>query len=280
MPYTNQIYYKSSENMEEVPDNSVNLIVTSPPYFNIKDYTKDGAQEITHSNHNTQDIGNINVYNHYLSRLTAIWHECTRVLTPNGKMAINAPLLPMLKRDMSTHYNRDILNIYADIEHHIKHIKDMYLMDMFIWNRTNATKQLMFGSYPYPRNFYAQNNVEFIGIFVKEGKPKNTSSPEKEKSKLTKKEWIEYTKQIWDIPVPNKSDTGYEAHSALMPEEIARRCIKLYTYVNDIVLDPFTGSGTTLKVAKELRRQYIGYEIYPHYKETIDIKLLQEALPI
>ena len=280
MSYTNQIYYKSSDNMEEMPDNSVNLIVTSPPYFNIKDYTKDGKQEITHSNHNTQDIGNINVYNHYLSRLTAIWHECTRVLTPNGKMAINAPVLPMLKRDMSTHYNRDILNIYGDIERAIKHIRGMYLMDVFIWNRTNSSKKLMFGSYPYPRNFYAQNTVEFVGIFVKEGKPKDTSSPEKEKSKLTQKEWVEYTKQIWDIPIPNKSDTTYGTHSALMPEEIARRCIKLYTYTNDIVLDPFTGSGTTLKIAKDLRRRYIGYEIYPHYKETIDIKLQQETLPI
>ena len=280
MSYTNQVYYKSSENMEEVPDNSVNLIVTSPPYFNIKDYTKDGAQKITYSNHNTQDIGNINIYDHYLSRLTAIWHECKRILTPNGKLAINAPLIPMLKRDMSTHYNRDILNIYGDIERAIKHIQDMYLMDVFIWNRTNTVKKLMFGSYPYPRNFYAQNTIEFIGIFVKEGKPKDTSSPEKEKSKLSQQEWVEYTKQIWDIPIPNKSDTAYGTHSALMPEEIARRCIKLYTYTNDIVLDPFTGSGTTLKVAKELRRQYIGYEIYPYYKETIDIKLQQETLPI
>ena len=131
----------------------------------------------------------------------------------------------------------------------------------------------MFGSYPYPRNLYAQNTSEFITIYVKDGKPKKVSNEIKEKSKLTQKEWIEFTKQIWDIPIPNKSDIAFGKHSAIMPEEIPYRLIKMFSFVNDIVLDPFTGSGTTLKVAKQLNRYYVGYEIMESYKEIIEKKL-------
>ena len=168
----NQVYYHSSECMQELPDNSVNLVVTSPPYFNIKDYNRDGVQCNEHSDIHPEDYGCIDNYNHYLNALLKTWRECARVLSPNGKLAVNAPLMPIKKSVMSTHHNRDIFNIYGDIEQMIvKDVPDMYLMDVYIWNRTNGQKKLMFGSYPYPRNFYAQNTVEFIGIFVKDGKP-------------------------------------------------------------------------------------------------------------
>jgi site-specific DNA-methyltransferase (cytosine-N4-specific) len=128
----------------------------------------------------------------------------------------------------------------------------------------------MFGSYPYPRNFYAQNSSEFITVYVKDGINKQKVSKEiKEESKLTEKEWVEYTKQIWNIPIPNKQDIAFGKHSAIMPEEIVRRCVKLFSFVGDIVLDPFCGSGTTLKVAKELKRNFVGYEIMESYKEII-----------
>ena len=131
----------------------------------------------------------------------------------------------------------------------------------------------MFGSYPYPSNFYAQNTIEFITIYVKGGKPLPVASKIKETSKLSQKEWIEYTKQIWDIAIPNKGDLAFGIHSAIMPEEIARRCIKLFSFKDGVVLDPFTGSGTTLKVAKEFGRKYVGYELYETYKEIIQKKL-------
>ena len=135
----------------------------------------------------------------------------------------------------------------------------------------------MFGSYPYPRNFYAQNTCEFITIFVKDGKPENNIGENiKNESKLTEKEWVEYTKQIWNIPTPNKKDLAFGIHSAIMPEEIARRLIKLFSFTNEIILDPFTGSGTTLKVAKELKRKYVGYELYEHYKDIIEKKINQK----
>ena len=269
----NTVYFKSSSKMKEIPSDSIDCIITSPPYFNIKDYFMDGRQKNVVTNAKSNDLGNIDSFNEYINSLVPIWKECFRVLKPNGKLCINVPLMPMIKKDMNTHYNRDIFDIQSEIQNSVLKKTDFYLMDLYIWNRKNSTKKLMFGSYPYPANFYAQNTTEFIAIYVKDGKPLPVSKENKEKSKLTEKEWVEYTKQIWDIAIPNKSDLAFGIHSAIMPEEIARRCIKLFSFYNGVVLDPFTGSGTTLKVAKELGRQYVGYELYDSYAEIIQKKL-------
>ncbi len=275
MDYLNKVFFKDSRAMSEIPNNSVNLIVTSPPYFNIKDYSLDGHQSKTIGSKEKGQIGDINEYQKYIDEMLKVWTECERILTPNGKLVINTPLMPMLKSQLDTHFNRHIFDINSDIEHSIVNgIKDLYLLDIYIWNRTNPRKKLMFGSYPYPRNFYAQNTIEFVTVYVKDGASQNGLPAEiKEKSKLTEKEWVEFTKQVWNIPVPNKGDLAFGEHSAIMPEEIVRRCVRLFTYAGDVVLDPFAGSGTTLKVAKELERNYIGYEISKSYEKIINLKL-------
>lgn len=270
------IYFKNSQKMSDIKNETVDLIITSPPYFNIKDYAKNGYQDEIHSKNNANQIGDIKDYRIFIKELQKVWKECERVLKPNGKLIINTPLMPMKKKEFTTHYNRHIFDLNADIQTSIIYRKntEMFLFDTYIWNRTNTSKGLMFGSYPYPRNFYAQNTSEFITVYVKDGIPKNGLPGEiKEKSKLSQKEWVEYTKQIWDIPIPNKSDLAFGEHSAIMPEEIVKRCVKLFSFVGDTVLDPFTGSGTTLKVAKQLKRNYIGYEIMENYKLIIEKKL-------
>ncbi len=272
----NKVYYKNSQKMQELKDESVHLIITSPPYFNVKDYSKDGKQENKHSKKTKGQLGDLKNYKTFINQLYKVWKECERVLKPNGKLIINTPLMPMKKADFSTHYNRHIFDLNSDIQQSILNAKDstLFLLDTYIWNRTNTAKSLMFGSYPYPRNFYAQNTSEFITIYVKDGKPKEHISKEiKEKSKISQNEWVEFTKHIWNIPIPNKSDVAYGSHTAIMPEEIVYRCVKLFSFVDDVVLDPFAGSGTTLKVAHELGRKYIGYEIMEEYKDVIDQKL-------
>lgn len=259
--------------MREVPDNSISLVVTSPPYFNIKDYSKDGFQTRVVGEKKSGQIGDISDYETYLQEMLIIWKECERVLEPNGKLAINTPLMPMFKKDFNTHYNRHIFNINSDIEHTILTKTNMYLLDLYVWNRTNPSKRLMFGSYPYPKNFYAQNTTEFISVYVKDGQPKQMPKHLKESSKLTQQEWLDYTKQIWNIPIPSKDDEAFGIHSAIMPEEIVKRCVKMFTFIEDTVLDPFTGSGTTLKVASDLGRNYVGYEISESYSDVINRKV-------
>ena len=271
--YKNRVFFSDSRNMKEVPDNSISLIVTSPPYFNIKDYSKDGYQNKVIGTKIEGQIGDISDYKTYLQEMLLVWKECERVLEPNGKLAINSPLMPMLKKDINTHYTRHIFNINSDIENTILTETNLFLLDVYIWNRTNPSKRLMFGSYPYPRNFYAQNTIEFVTIYVKDGRPKQVPKYIKEISKLSQKQWLEYTKQIWDIPIPGKDDAAFGMHSAIMPEEIVKRCVRMYTFIEDTVLDPFTGSGTTLKVASELGRDYVGYEISDSYMGIIQQKV-------
>ena len=273
--HLDRVFYKSATSMSEVPDESVHLIVTSPPYFNVKDYSKDGYQIRRHSTkHNGQDLGGLNDYPAYIDGLLKVWKECERVLKPNGKICINVPLMPMLKKRYDTHYNRHVFDLNSSIQSSILEKTGLFLLDVYIWNRTNPTKKLMFGSYPYPRNFYAQNTIEFISVYVKDGKPDyRVSAKRKSESALTQDEWVEFTKQIWNIPVPNKSDSAFGKHAAIMPEEIPYRCIRLFTFVGDSVLDPFAGSGTTLKVARDAGRHFVGYEVYPAYRQLIEKKI-------
>ncbi|WP_187878838.1 DNA methyltransferase [Helicobacter pylori] len=239
----NKVFYHSSANMNEVPDNSVDLIITSPPYFNIKDYTKNGTQDLQHSAQHLEDLGALEKYEDYLLGLLKVWLECYRALKPNGKLCINVPLMPMLKKVLNTHYNRHIFDLHADIQRSILHDLNntlenkpkMFLLDVYIWKRANPTKRLMFGSYPYPRNFYAQNTIEFIGVFVKDGKPKQPTEEQKEQSQLTQEEWVEFTKQIWEIPIPNKNDIAFGKHAALsnLLYEHRSRIIPLYQRINN-----------------------------------------------
>ena len=171
----NKVYYKNSQDMSEVSNNSVDLVVTSPPYFNVKDYSKSGRStgEIQHSEKKQNQIGDINDYKTFIAELLKVWVECERVLKPNGKLAINVPLMPMLKVEYPDRHNRVIFDLNSDIQQSIIWRPDtkIHLMNTFIWRRTNARKGLMFGSYPYPTNFYSQNTCEFVAVYVKDRKP-------------------------------------------------------------------------------------------------------------
>lgn len=275
MKNNHKLIIGSSTKMDKIKDNSIDLIITSPPYFNIKDYSMDGRQKFKHSKKEIKDIGNFKKFEKYIKNMLKVWKECFRVLKPNGKLCINVPLLP-IKKNFLNGNNRHIRQIYdlqSEIQNSILKKTSFYLLDLYIWNRTNSTKKLMFGSYPYPGNFYAQNTIEFITIYVKDGSPKKRLKKEKEKSKLNKEEWVNYTKQIWNIAIPNKKDKAFGKHSAIMPEEIPKRLIKLFSFKNDLILDPFAGSGTTLKVAKDLKRNSIGYEIYENYIDVVQKKV-------
>lgn len=272
--FVNSVFIGDARDMREIPNESVHLVVTSPPYFNIKDYAKDGYQSDVHSVKKSEQLGDIGQFDQFISELLRVWRECERVLVPNGKLVINSPLVPMLKAHFTTHENRHIFDLNAAIQGTILGaIPNMFLMDTYVWNRTNPSKKLMFGSYPSPPNFYAQNTIEYVTVYVKAGKSRKVTAKVRKLSELTQSEWVEFTKQVWDLPIPNKSDLAFGKHSALMPEAIVERCVRLYSFVGDVILDPFAGSGTTLKVAKTLNRNFVGYEIMESYSGIIDQKV-------
>jgi DNA modification methylase len=124
------------------------------------------------------------------------------------------------------------------------------------------------GSYPYPPNGLIEIDYEFILIFKKPGKRDDIRSRAKELSKMTKEEWKEYFSGHWTFGGERQVD-----HQAMFPEELPRRLIKMFSFVGDTVLDPFLGSGTTMKVARELKRNSIGYEINPSFLQTIKNKV-------
>lgn len=254
----NKIYLHSSEEMYEIEDDSIRLIITSPPYFNVKDY---GVKS---------QIGRSSkTYEDYIMSMLPVWKECFRILKPNGKLCINSPVMPMEKKIFSTHYNRDVLNINNDIEQSILKNTSFYRYGNIIWDK-GSTDQLMMGSYPYPPNFYLLNTVEYINIFVKDGKPEKIDKSLKEKSRLSKEEWREYISTIWRF-APER-DRG---HPAPFPVELPHRLIKMYSFIDDVIVDPFMGSGTTAVAAVLNHRKYIGYEINPAYSEMTNNRLEQ-----
>ena len=254
---TSKIYNKDSRNMSDIKDSSVNLIVTSPPYGNLKDYQVNGQ------------IGQGSGYKEYLKELEKVWDECIRVLTPDGKLCIN--IMPLFESGKDTKFKRRVTRLVInDLIDYIENSEKMFLLSLFIWDKRKVARFSSFGSYPYPTNIFSTYPYEWIIVFCKEGKRKPVDKKIKELSKLSQKEWADWAiNSFWEMqPAKAKS----EKHPAPFPKDLPHRLIKLYSFYGDTVLDPFMGSGTTAEAAIELGRNSIGYEINSTYIDLINIK--------
>lgn len=254
-----KVYIKSSQDMSEVPSGSVNLIITSPPYWSLKDYGTDDQIGFGSSS-----------YQAYLDELNKVWKECVRVLAPDGKLCIN--IMPFLLTGKAAKFDRrETRLVLDDISNFLNSTNEMFQFGLYIWDKRKITRFSSFGSYPFPPNIFSTYPYEWITIFSKQGKRKPVDKEIKEKSKLTTKEWQDWAiNSIWEMqPARAKS----ENHPAPFPEELPRRLIKLYSFWGDTVLDPFLGTGTTCKVAMELGRKGIGYELNKDYLPLINKKL-------
>ncbi|WP_456463737.1 DNA-methyltransferase [Persephonella sp.] len=245
-----KFFFKSSDNMKEIKNNEVDLIITSPPYFNYINYGN--------------GIGNESNYEEYLANLGKVFKECYRVLKSGGTFVIN---ITNMKSRLKVEKKSFLYPIVADV---IKSMTDIgfIFFDEIIWIKGNANNgalkgKPLFGSYPYPPTPKILDSIfENILVFRKEGKRRKVSKSIKENSKLTKEEWIDYTKGIWFIEPDRKAK-----HPATFPIEIPKRLIKMYSFKGDVVLDPFAGTGTTLIAAYILKRNSVGYEINNHFGE-------------
>lgn len=260
------VYFKSSEKMDEIPSESVTLVVTSPPYWNVRDY---GGEQ----------IGFGQSYSSYITSLNKVWTECIRVLQPNGKIAVNIQPLP-IESSRSGFDRRVIQNIIWDIEQFMRK-NSLYLSGMHYWDKSEYVSNVSWGSYPKPTNIASNTGFEQIFVWVKPGKTRTVPKDLLTQSVLTKSEWRHWAVRcIWDDIAPvfkiNSKGQNRFGHSAPFPEEIPYRLIRLHTAIDETVLDPFLGSGTTLKMCRLTSRRGIGYEINSNYAGLIRTRILEE----
>ncbi|OGD13433.1 DNA methylase N-4, partial [Candidatus Atribacteria bacterium RBG_19FT_COMBO_35_14] len=232
------------------------LIITSPPYWQLKDYG------------NGRQIGFDDNYEEYINNLNLVWNECYRILHNGCRLCVN--IGDQFAR--SVYYGRyKVIPIRTEI---IKFCESMGFdyMGAIIWQKVTTCNTTggatVMGSFPYPRNGILKIDYEFILIFKKYGKAPQVSKEMKEKSKLSQEEWNEYFTGHWNFPGEKQ-----DKHLAMFPEELPKRLIKMFSFVGDTILDPFLGSGTTSLAAKNLQRNSIGYEINEYFLPVIKEKL-------
>ncbi|MFA5310272.1 MAG: site-specific DNA-methyltransferase [Candidatus Paceibacterota bacterium] len=242
--------------MKELPAGSAHLIITSPPYWQLKDYGTDNQ------------IGFHDSYEKYINNLNLVWSECNRVLHDGCRLCIN--IGDQFAR--SVYYGRyKIIPIRTEIIKFCETIGFDY-MGAVIWQKTTTTNTTggatIMGSFPYPRNGIIKLDYEFILIFKKQGEAPKIDKKVKDKSKLSKEEWNEYFRGHW-----NFNGVKQNGHVAMFPEELPKRLIKMFSFMGDTVLDPFLGSGTTSLAAKNLGRNSVGYEINQQFLSIIKEKI-------
>ena len=256
MKTTHKIINGDSRQMNLIVDKSVQLVITSPPYWQLKDYGTENQ------------IGYHEDYETYINNLNLVWKECYRVLNNGCRLCVN--IGDQFAR--AVYYGRyKVIPIRTEIIKFCESIGFDY-MGAIIWQKQTTTNTTggasLMGSFPTPRNGILSIDYEFILIFKKLGSPSKVSKDIKEKSKLTTEEWKEYFSGHW-----NFGGAKQNGHIAMFPEELPKRLIKMFAFKGETVLDPFMGSGTTNLAARNLERNSIGYEINPEFIEIAKQKL-------
>jgi len=242
--YLNKAFCKSSEKMSELPDNSVHLMVTSPPYNVGKEYDEDMS---------------LNEYKEFLKR---IWKEVHRVLVPGGRACINVANLG----------RKPYIPLHSFIIEDMQKI-GFLMRGEIIWNKaSSASPSTAWGSWLSAKNPVLRDIHEYILIFSKESFSR--ANHDDQPATMTRDEFLELTKSVWTFGAESARKIG---HPAPFPIELPLRCIKLYTFENDIVLDPFMGSGTTAIAALMVNRRFVGYDVDIEYLKIAD-KRINEIL--
>ena len=243
--FLNTVVAKSSESMVEIPDHSVHLMVTSPPYNVGKDYDEDLTLE------------------EYLEFLNRVWREVHRVLVPGGRACVNIANLG----------RRPYIPLHAYIVQDMAKI-GFLMRGEVIWHKgASSSPSTAWGSWRSPANPTLRDVHEYILIFSKAGFSRKNSH--KRRATITREEFLELTKSVWTFPAVSARSIG---HPAPFPVPLPYRLIQLYTYEGDLVLDPFMGSGSTAIAALKGNRRYLGYEIEADYVRLAEKRIKQFIL--
>ncbi len=228
--------------MIEIPEDSVHLMVTSPPYNVGKDYDENLSLK------------------EYLEFLQLIWKDVYRVLVPGGRACIN---IANLGRKPYIPLHSYIIQGMADI--------GFLMRGEIIWNKaSSASSSTAWGSWRSPANPTLRDVHEYILIFSKEGFSRK--NPDRRQSTISREEFLELTKSVWTFPAVSAKSVG---HPAPFPIELPYRLIQLYTFEHEVVLDPFMGSGQTAIAAIKGNRHYIGYEVDSDYIRLAEKRINQ-----
>lgn len=256
MKTIHKIIHGDSRQMNCLADKSIHLVITSPPYWQLKDYGTENQ------------IGFHESYESYINNLNLVWKECHRVLHPGCRLCIN--IGDQFAR--SVYYGRyKVIPIRTEIIKFCETIGFDY-MGAVIWQKVTTCNTTggatIMGSFPYPRNGILKLDYEFILLFKKQGVLPAPTKEQKKLSIMTKDDWNTYFSGHWYF-----AGAKQDGHIAMFPEELPARLIKMFSFSGETVLDPFLGSGTTALAARNLGRSSVGYEINSDFIPTIKDKL-------
>jgi len=245
-----------------LPDESIHVVVTSPPYWTLKRY-----------NEHPDQLGHVKDYEEFLGELEKVWRECFRVLVPGGRLVCVVGDVCLSRRAFGRHV---VVPLHADITVKCRKI-GFDNLNPIIWHKiANASFEVENGSKflgkPYEPNAIIKNDIEFILMQRKPGGYRKPSQYQRDKSRMSKEEFDTWFRQFWNIP-----GESTRKHPAPFPFELAYRLVRMFSFVEDTVLDPFCGTGTTMLAAMKAGRNSIGIEIDPHYIDITERRLRQEA---
>ena len=261
-PTTHILQESDSRHLDWIASESVHLVVTSPPYWTLKEYPL-----------NENQLGLIPDYDAFHDELEKVWRHCFRVLVPGGRLVCVVGDVCLSRRRHGRHM---VMPMHADITVRARRIGFDNLTPIFWYKISNASYEVENGSgflgKPYEPNAIIKNDVEFILMLRKPGGYRQPTEEQREVSRLTKEEYQEWFQQVWS-GLPGEST---KHHPAPFPEELAYRLVRMFSFVGDTVLDPFMGTGTSLLAAARCGRNSIGVEIEPAFLQFAKSRLDRE----
>ncbi|HET8661022.1 MAG TPA: site-specific DNA-methyltransferase [Micromonosporaceae bacterium] len=264
-PTEHKVILGDSRHMPELPDESVHLVVTSPPYANLKQYEPG----------NPNQLGDIDDYDKFLDELDKVWAECHRVLVPGGRICCVVGDVNVARSKGGRHY---VLPLASDIRVRARRIGFDHLQGIIWYKVANikleASSSSRFLGKPNLPGGVVKNDIEHIIFLRKPGGYRSPSAEMEEQSFIPTDEYVQMFRTIWD----DIRGASLKAHPAPFPLAVAERLIRMFSFVGDIVLDPFGGTGTTALAALRLRRSSATYEIERKYFTMIQSRLGQFRL--
>jgi len=252
---THRLHHGDARNLSWIPDSSVHLVVTSPPYWTLKEYAKG----------NEAQLGDIANYERFLAELDKVWLECARVLVPGGRICCVVGDVCVPRKREGRHY---VMPLHSDIQVRSRRL-GLDCLTPILWHKiANGVTEAQgngagFYGKPYQPGSIVKNDTEFILQLRKGGKYRSVPPIQKVLSMLTKEEMQGWLRSGWD-DIPGASTTK-TAHPAPFPIDLAERLIRLFSFAGDTVLDPFLGTGSTTAAAARSGRNSIGVEVEPSY---------------